>query len=61
MESVENSSRGRKIILERSFSGLQGIRLKSTELHYESELGVRSEQSRYSYSAVILIDHSAAH
>ena len=61
MESVENNSRDRQIILEQSFSGLQGIRLKSTELYYERELGVRSARSRYSYSAVILIDHSAAH
>ena len=28
--------------LEQSFSGLQGIRSKTTEVNYESELGVTS-------------------
>ena len=40
---------GRLIILEWVFNSLQGI---STEVYYESKLGVTSLQSRYSNSAV---------
>ena len=46
-------------ILERTFNILQGVRLETTELHYETQLGITSTQSRYSNSAVTLLEYPA--